>query len=79
MYNRQIRVYNNLLVIQIRMKLKTLMNQIWAELTKLGILTNRLTSKDGVFTLRITAQKEIEKFLQIIQPKYKLHPAPAML
>jgi len=79
MYNRHIRVYGNLLVIQIRMKLKTLMNQIWTELVKLGILTNRLTHMDGVFTLRITAQKEIEKFLQIIQPRYKLQPSRVML
>lgn len=79
MYNRHIRVYSNLLVIQIRMKLKTLMNQIWTELVNLGISPNRLTEKDGVFTLRITAQKEIAKFLQIIQPRCKLHPPPVSL
>jgi intein/homing endonuclease len=79
MYNRHIRIYSNLLVIQIRMKLKTLMNQIWTELKGLGIVVNRLTEKDGVFTLRITNQHEIEKFLRVVQPKYKLCPAPASL
>jgi hypothetical protein len=78
-YNRHIRTYDNLLVIQIRMKLVTLMREIRAELATLGILPNRLTEKDGVFTLRITTQREISKFIRIIQPKYKAQPAPAKL
>lgn len=41
MYNRHRKVYSNLLVIQIRMKLRTLMNQIHAEIVKLGILPNK--------------------------------------
>jgi hypothetical protein len=73
-YNTHIRVYDNLLVIQIRTKLKTLMSQIRSELTKLGIRCNRLTNTDGVYTLRITAQGEITKFIQIVEPKFKLQP-----
>ncbi len=74
MYNTHTKVYSNLLVIQIRMKLKTLMRQVRDEIVKLGIIPNRLTENDGVYTLRITSQIEIRKFLEIIKPKYKLHP-----
>ena len=74
MYNRMRKVYDNLLVIQIRMKLPTLMRQIHEELLKLGIMTNRLGSKDGVYTLRITDQAMIRKFLLIVRPRYKISP-----
>lgn len=74
MYNTHAKVYSNLLVIQIRMKLKTLMIQVREEVVKLGIVLNRLTEKDGVYTLRITSQAEIQRFLAIIQPRYKLLP-----
>lgn len=79
MYNRHRKVYSNLLVIQIRMKLRTLMNQIHAEIVKLGILPNKLTEKEGVYTLRITSQDEIKKFLEVIRPKYKLLPHSVIL
>lgn len=74
MYNRMRRVYNNLWTLQVRMKLKTLMNQLRHEVVKLGIRPNRLTEKEGVYTLRITSQKEIRRFLETIKPKYKLQP-----
>jgi len=74
MYNRMKRVYDNLLVVQIRMKLPTLMRQIDDELLKLGIKTTRLGSKDGVYTLRITDQAMIRKFFEIIGPRYKTSP-----
>jgi intein/homing endonuclease len=70
-YNRQVKIYDNLMVIQIRMKLGTLMNQIRDQLVTLGISCNRLTDKDGVYTLRVTSQAEIAKFFQVVQPKYK--------
>ena len=73
-YNTHAKVYDNLLVIQIRMKLRTLMHQLAEELAKLEIRATRLTEKDGVYTLRITSQEQITKFLAIIQPKYKLVP-----
>lgn len=78
-YGRHAKVYSNLLVIQIRMKLKTLMNQIRVELLNLGISPNKLTEKDGVFTLRITAQNDITRFLEVIRPKYKSHLSPVRL
>jgi len=74
MYNRMKKVYDNLLVVQIRMKLKTLMNQVNEELRKLGIVTNRLGARDGVYTLRITNQTMIRKFFEIIRPRYKTSP-----
>jgi len=79
LYRGHARVYSNLLVIQIRMKLKTLMTQVGQELRKLGILTNRLTEKEGVYTLRVTSQDMIEKFLEIIQPRFKSTPHPTRL
>jgi len=78
-YNRHIRVYDNLLTIQIRMKLSTLMHQVSKELAKLGILCNRLVEKNGGYTLRITNQTMIQKFLEIIQPRYKVAPHRANL
>ena len=74
MYNRMKKVYGNLLVVQIRMKLRTLMSQVNEELLKLGIITNRLGSKDGVYTLRITDQTMIRRFFEIIRPRYKTSP-----
>ena len=74
MYNTHTRVYNNLLVVQIRMKLKTLMRQIREEIVKLGVVPNKLTEKDGVYTLRITEQGGIRHFLDVVQPRYKLFP-----
>jgi intein/homing endonuclease len=73
-YNRQIKVYDNLLVIQIRMKLKTLMRQLHQELLGIGIVCNNLIEKDGVYTLRITAQAEIAKFIEVVQPRLKSSP-----
>ncbi len=78
-YNTHVKVYDNLLVIQIRMKLRTLMRQLSQEIAKLGIHANRLTEKDGVYTLRITAQDQIKKFIEVIQPRYKLFPHPIRL
>jgi hypothetical protein len=78
-YKHHNRIYDNLLTIQIRMKVSTLMHQIRDELLKLGILTNRLTDKEGVYTLRITSQQMISKFLQMIRPRYKLSPCQANL
>jgi hypothetical protein len=74
-YNTHVRVYDNLLTIQIRMKLRTLMTQITEELNNCGIVTNRLTEKDGVYTLRITNQSMIREFLDLVRPRYKNSPA----
>ena len=74
MYNSMKKVYDNLLVVQIRMKLPTLMRQLFEELNKLGIVTTKLSSKDGVYTLRITSQSMIHKFFDIIKPRYKTTP-----
>ena len=78
-YNRHARIYDNLLVIQMRMKLGTLMTQVHAELAKLGILTTRLTCRDGIYTFRITKQQEIRRFIEIIGPRYKTSVKPVSL
>jgi hypothetical protein len=76
-YKHHARVYSRLLVIQFRMKLRTLMGQLRVQLLQLGILCNRLTAKDGVYTLRVTDQTMIRKFMEVIQPRYKLAPRQA--
>jgi len=78
-YPYHARLYSNLLVVQIRMKLKTLMSQLREELLGLGILVNRLLAKDGVYTLRITRQDMIQKFMDVVRPRYKTSPHPTTL
>jgi len=73
-YNTHKRVYSNLLNVQIRMKLRTLMGQIHEQLNRLGIVTNRLTEHFGVFTLRITRQNMVAKFFEVVRPRYKTSP-----
>lgn len=68
------RVYKNLLVIQFRTKLRTLMLQVHSAVSSFAISTTRLTNVGGVFTFRITDQHEIAKFLQLIRPKLKTAP-----
>jgi intein/homing endonuclease len=72
--NRMKKVYDSLLVVQIKMKLPTLMRQLNEELLELGIATKRLSSKDGVYTLRITDQGMIRNFFEIIKPRLKTSP-----
>ena len=74
MYNRMKKVYDKLLVIQIRTKLPTLMRQLHSELIRLGIATNRLIAKDGVYTIPITKQSMIQRFFDVIRPRYKTSP-----
>lgn len=73
-YNRQVKVYDNLLVVQIRMKLGTLVHQVRSALSSLGVRCNRIIHKDGVYTLRVTDQGEIRKFLRLLRPRLKLYP-----
>lgn len=62
-YSGHAKIYDNLMTIQIRMELRTLMSQITEELNKLGIVTNRLIESKGVYTLRITRQDMVRKFM----------------
>jgi intein/homing endonuclease len=78
-YKGLTKVYSNLPLIQFRMKLETPVSQIQEELVSLGIVPSRLVEKDGVFTFRTTAQKEIERFFETIKPRYKLHPRSVSL
>lgn len=73
-YEGHARVYDNLLALQIRTRLKTLMNQVSEELSRLQIARNRLIAKDGVYTLRITKQSEIAKFFATVQPRLEVQP-----
>lgn len=73
-YKGHARVYDALQTLQIRTKLKTLMGQVADELARLEIVCNRLTDADGVYTLRVTKQSEIAKFMSLIQPRLKTIP-----
>ncbi len=75
-YASHARVYDKLLVIQFRMRLRSLMFQVNRTLRKLGINPTRVTEPDGVYTFRITSQKEIARFIHVIRPRYKLRPSP---
>jgi hypothetical protein len=66
--------YSNLLVIQFRCKLKTLMSQLHEAVVSLGLKPTRLGTRDGVYTFRLTDQVQIRGFLQIVRPKYKTSP-----
>jgi hypothetical protein len=65
------RVYSNLMVIQFRCKLKTLMSQVRDLLLQLGLGPNRMGEKDGAFTFRITNQAYIRLFFKLVKPRYK--------
>jgi intein/homing endonuclease len=73
-YPYHARKYGNLLVIQFRCKLRTLMLQIHQAVKGLGIIPTRLTEKEGVYTFRITNQTQIKKFLRVVRPRYKKSP-----
>ena len=66
--------YRNLLVVQIRCKLKTLMMQMHRAVIGLGLKPTRLGEKDGVYTFRFTSQIQIQGFLNVIRPTYKTSP-----
>lgn len=73
-YKGHAKVYSNLLVIQFRNKLRTLMHQLHSALNRLGISTTRLSEAAGVLTFRITNQIEIARFLQLFRPVLKAAP-----
>jgi len=66
--------YCNLLVVQFRCKLRTLMRQLHAAVIALGLRPTRLGSRDGVYTFRFTDQIQIRRFLQVVKPRYKTRP-----
>ena len=76
-YRGHPRLYDNLLVIQFRTKLRTLMTQLHLMVNSIGVSTTVLGEADGVFTFRITSQLEIERFIEIIRPRYKTKPRTA--
>jgi len=73
-FKRHARVYRNLLVIQFRTKLGTLIQQLHDAINHIPVSTTRLAEKDGVFTFRTTNQNEIKKFQSLVRPRYKTAP-----
>jgi intein/homing endonuclease len=65
------RIYSNLMVLQFRCKLKTLMGELRDVLLKLGLKPNRIGERDGVYTFRLTDQTEIQRFFKLVKPRYK--------
>jgi intein/homing endonuclease len=73
-YPYHARKYGNLLIIQFRCKLRTLMSQLHRGVIELGITPTRIGERDGVYTFRITKQDQISKFLKVVRPRYKTKP-----
>jgi len=73
-YRYHAKHYSNLLVVQLRCKLRTLMLQIHTAVIGLGLKPTRLETKDGVYTFRFTDQTQIRRFLEVIGPRYKKSP-----
>jgi hypothetical protein len=70
-YGKHRKVYSDLMVVQFRCKLKTLMAQVRSELVALGLNPNKLSKEDGVYTFRIASQKHIQLFMDVVEPKLK--------
>ena len=71
-YANHARTYDNELVVQFRCKLKTLMLEMHTGLIESGLNPTRLTMKDGVCTFRFTHQSQIERFVKMVGPRYKI-------
>ncbi len=65
------RIYSNLMVVQFRCKLKTLMMEVRDVLKSLRLKPNRIGEKNGVYTFRITDQTRIQLFFRLLRPRYK--------
>ena len=75
-YPYHARHYRNLLVIQIRCKLRTLMLQLHRAVIDLDLKPTRLGKKEGVYTFRFTSQIQIRRFLEVVEPRFKTRPRP---
>ncbi len=73
-YRGHARMYNHLLVVQFRAKLKTLMSELHQVLTKLEIRPTKISESEGVYTFRLTDQSQIAKFFDLVRLKYKTCP-----
>jgi len=73
-YSHHAKHYNNLLVIQFRCKLKTLMLQLHHAVERLGFGPTRVGEADGVYTFRLANQQQIRRFIQVVRPRYKAAP-----
>lgn len=74
MYKGHSKIYSHLMVVQFRTKLHTLMIQVHDSLQRLRIRTTKLSGSNGVFTFRLTDQKEIAKFFTEVKPRFKCTP-----
>ncbi len=70
-YKGHSKTYSHLMVVQFRTKLHTLMVQAREGLLGLRIRTTKLSESHGVFTFRLTDQKEIAKFFAVVKPRFK--------
>jgi hypothetical protein len=70
-YGGHKRIYRNLMVVQFRCKLKTLMAELHDVLIRLGLRPNRIRESDGAYTFRITDQALIRAFFELVNPRYK--------
>lgn len=60
-------------VVQFKLMSDYAINQIKETLNKLDIYTTKIGLADSYYVVRITSQKEIDKFFEIIKPNNKWH------
>lgn len=71
-YKGHTRIYDYL-VIQFKLKSKEVIQRIKFILDWLGIASNRIINDADYYTLRITRQEEIKRFMNLIKPTNKYH------
>ncbi len=71
-YKNHPRFYNYL-VIQFKLNSKKVIEQIKQILDRYGILSNRIIQETNAYVLRVTNQKEVKRFIEIIKPSNKYH------
>ena len=72
-YNKHPKIYSNYAVIQFKSNSKLLMNQVSFVLKREGIIPNRIIKDKNAYVLRITNQKEIGKFLPLVNINHDYH------
>lgn len=73
-YRYHAKHYSNLVVVQFRCKLMTLMLHLHRAIIEKGLKPTRLGRRDGVYTFRLTDQGQIRRFMEVVRPRFKTSP-----
>lgn len=71
-YAQHTRLYDYL-VIQFKLNSKEVLEQIRSTFEQVGISANQIISERNSYVLRITRQKDIDKFIEVIRPSNMYH------